>query len=87
MQKQQLLATLSFVNNSNCSRRWEPPTSFGDGSEHFIDDFWARIDTQGRDVADLREFSVGEEFFPSGPPRKLIDLLFRHLESDTKRLA
>ncbi|RPD66132.1 hypothetical protein L226DRAFT_609031 [Lentinus tigrinus ALCF2SS1-7] len=49
---------------------WEPPKSFKGGSEHFIDHFWGRIDTNGRDYNNLRDFDIGEEFFPSGPPRQ-----------------
>ncbi|RDX56777.1 hypothetical protein OH76DRAFT_1395910 [Lentinus brumalis] len=50
---------------------WEPPKSFKGGSEHFIDQFWSRIDTNGRDYKNLRLFEVDEEFFPSGPPRRV----------------
>ncbi|KAI0721095.1 hypothetical protein C8T65DRAFT_254839 [Cerioporus squamosus] len=50
---------------------WEPPKSFKGGSEHFIDHFWSRIDTNGRDYNNLRLFEVDEEFFPSGPPRRI----------------
>ena len=61
----------------DCSiARWEPPKSFKGGSEHFIDHFWSRIDTNGRDYNNLRDFNVGEEFFPSGPPRKSCTLGF-----------
>ncbi|KAI0831301.1 hypothetical protein BC628DRAFT_1462070 [Trametes gibbosa] len=49
---------------------WEPIESFAGGSEHFIEHFWARVDTDGRDHSSLGEFHVGEEFLPSGPPRR-----------------
>ncbi|KAI0807314.1 hypothetical protein C8Q74DRAFT_1362835 [Fomes fomentarius] len=48
---------------------WEPPKSFEGGSEHFIAHFWSRVNTNGRDYKDIRQFSVNEEFFPAGPPR------------------
>ena len=50
-------------------RSWEPPDSFIDGSEHFIRDFWLRVDTRGRDWQDLSTFKLGDELFPTGPPR------------------
>lgn len=49
--------------------RWEPVDSFLGGSEHFIEFFWNRVNTDGRDYQSIREFAVDEEFFPSGPPR------------------
>ncbi|KAI0780944.1 hypothetical protein BD413DRAFT_608159 [Trametes elegans] len=49
---------------------WEPVESFSDGSEHFVEHFWDRVNTNGRDPNNLRDFRVGEEFFPSGPPRR-----------------
>ncbi|KAH9854226.1 hypothetical protein C2E23DRAFT_89037 [Lenzites betulinus] len=49
---------------------WEPVESFAGGSEHFIERFWPRVSTNGRDYNDLGEFGVGEEFLPSGPPRR-----------------
>lgn len=48
--------------------RWEPVASFKGGSEHFIEHFWNRVDTKGRNITDMGDFSPGEEFFPSGPP-------------------
>ncbi|PCH37987.1 hypothetical protein WOLCODRAFT_161206 [Wolfiporia cocos MD-104 SS10] len=49
---------------------WEPPDSFAYGSEHFIDQFWDRIDIGDRDWRDLSLFKAGDEFFPRGPPRR-----------------
>ncbi|EIW60355.1 uncharacterized protein TRAVEDRAFT_57635 [Trametes versicolor FP-101664 SS1] len=49
---------------------WEPVDSFVGGSEHFIEFFWNRVNTDGRDYQSIREFAVDEEFFPSGPPRR-----------------
>ncbi|KAM5535164.1 hypothetical protein V8D89_011100 [Ganoderma adspersum] len=49
---------------------WEPVASFKGGSEHFIEYFWNRVDTQGRNIADIDDFNPGEELFPSGPPGK-----------------
>ncbi|KAI0670388.1 hypothetical protein C8Q78DRAFT_1035963 [Trametes maxima] len=49
---------------------WEPVDSFANGSEHFIDHFWNRVSTNDRDYKDLNQFTVNEEFFPSGPPRR-----------------
>ncbi|CDO68290.1 hypothetical protein BN946_scf184799.g17 [Trametes cinnabarina] len=49
---------------------WEPVESFAGGSEHFISAFWDRVNTNGRDYRDLRQFSVNEELFPTGPPRR-----------------
>jgi hypothetical protein len=34
-----------------------------------IDRFWERANAGGRDVNNLSLFSVGEEFYPVGPPR------------------
>lgn len=51
------------------SSSWEPVDSFAGGSEHFIEHFWNRVNTNGRDYHNLREFEVDEEFFPAGPPR------------------
>ncbi|KAJ8475103.1 hypothetical protein ONZ45_g15721 [Pleurotus djamor] len=46
---------------------WEPAASFEE-SEQFIDNFWKQAKTGGRDYNDLSLFTVGEEFFPIGPP-------------------
>ena len=52
-------------------RTWERAASFTGGSEHFIDAFWERAVTGGRDFRDLSLFKPGEkiEYFPVGPPR------------------
>ncbi|OBZ75124.1 hypothetical protein A0H81_05003 [Grifola frondosa] len=49
---------------------WEPVASFDGGAEHFLETFWARVDAGGRDYHDLTQFAVGEEVFPTGPPRR-----------------
>lgn len=49
---------------------WEPATSFQGGSEHFIQHFWGRVNTSGRDPEKINDFKADEEFFPSGPPRE-----------------
>ncbi|KAF9535264.1 hypothetical protein CPB83DRAFT_841483 [Crepidotus variabilis] len=48
---------------------WEPLASFND-SEHIVTAFWQRANTGGRDVEDLTQFTLGENFLPLGPPRK-----------------
>ncbi|KIP08758.1 hypothetical protein PHLGIDRAFT_363748 [Phlebiopsis gigantea 11061_1 CR5-6] len=48
---------------------WEPYTSFV-GSEHFIENFWARVRSE-RDHTVMRLFKPGEEMFPVGPPGKM----------------
>ncbi|PFH54279.1 hypothetical protein AMATHDRAFT_53164 [Amanita thiersii Skay4041] len=48
---------------------WEPIESFS-GSEHFIDKFWQRASTGGRDYRDIGQFKLGEVFVPMGPPRR-----------------
>ncbi|KAJ2994443.1 hypothetical protein NUW54_g7552 [Trametes sanguinea] len=55
----------SFEDNT-----WEPVESFAGGSEHFVESFWDRVDTNGRNYHDLNQFSLDEELFPSGPPRR-----------------
>ncbi|OSC97102.1 hypothetical protein PYCCODRAFT_1419963 [Trametes coccinea BRFM310] len=55
----------SFEDNT-----WEPVESFAGGSEHFVESFWDRVDTNGRNYHDLSQFSLDEELFPSGPPRR-----------------
>ena len=48
---------------------WEPSESFQGGSEGIFARFWARVDINGRDIADGSQFRVGEEVFHIGPPR------------------
>ncbi|KAK7054768.1 hypothetical protein VNI00_003231 [Paramarasmius palmivorus] len=43
---------------------WEPVDSF-EGSEHFVEAFWTKTKTGGRDREDLSLFEVGEEFAPN----------------------
>ncbi|KAF9227699.1 hypothetical protein BS17DRAFT_774173 [Gyrodon lividus] len=47
---------------------WEPTESFQGGSEHILETFWQRIDTDGREISDAKAFKKGEELFISGPP-------------------
>ncbi|KAK0463963.1 uncharacterized protein EV420DRAFT_1729951 [Desarmillaria tabescens] len=47
---------------------WEPKESF-EGSEDILEQFWARANTNGRDIDDLSLFRVDENFYPTGPPR------------------
>ncbi|KAF9265483.1 hypothetical protein L218DRAFT_140977 [Marasmius fiardii PR-910] len=42
---------------------WEPAESFS-GSEHFVEDFWKKVDTGGRDVENLKLFKEGEKLIP-----------------------
>ncbi|KAF8844452.1 hypothetical protein BDN67DRAFT_1065964 [Paxillus ammoniavirescens] len=49
---------------------WEPTESFQTGSEHILEAFWQRINTDGRDISDAQAFKKGEELFISGPPGK-----------------
>ncbi|KAG7092569.1 hypothetical protein E1B28_008917 [Marasmius oreades] len=42
---------------------WEPTESFN-GSEHFIEAFWKKVDTGGRSVENLKLFKEGEELSP-----------------------
>ncbi|TFK54836.1 hypothetical protein OE88DRAFT_1805256 [Heliocybe sulcata] len=48
---------------------WEPPESFNGGSEHFLAQFWERVNLGGRDINDAKSFKEGETLFPVGPPR------------------
>ncbi|KAK0210924.1 hypothetical protein DFS33DRAFT_1378900 [Desarmillaria ectypa] len=48
---------------------WEPKESF-EGSEDILEQFWARANTNGRDIEDLSLFRVDENFYPTGPPRR-----------------
>ncbi|KAK0196938.1 hypothetical protein F5146DRAFT_1013477 [Armillaria mellea] len=48
---------------------WEPKESF-EGSEYILAQFWARANTNGRDIEDLSLFRVDENFYPTGPPRR-----------------
>ncbi|PBK78338.1 hypothetical protein ARMSODRAFT_1077912 [Armillaria solidipes] len=48
---------------------WEPKESFV-GSEDILEQFWARANTNGRDIEDLSLFRVDENFYPTGPPRR-----------------
>ncbi|PBK97042.1 hypothetical protein ARMGADRAFT_1010555 [Armillaria gallica] len=48
---------------------WEPKESF-EGSEDILEQFWARANTNGRDIQDLSLFRVDENFYPTGPPRR-----------------
>ena len=59
---------MTMIHLNHGHGRWEPDASFKGGSEHFIEYFWNRVDTQGRDIAKMGDFDPGEEFFPSGPP-------------------
>ncbi|KAI0374886.1 hypothetical protein BV20DRAFT_1110710 [Pilatotrama ljubarskyi] len=68
--KKSWLYCVKWKNYSAADNTWEPVDSFAGGSEHFIERFWDRVSTGGRDYNDLSQFSVDEEFFPSGPPRR-----------------
>ncbi|GLB34874.1 hypothetical protein LshimejAT787_0204390 [Lyophyllum shimeji] len=48
---------------------WEPAESF-EGSEHILERFWQRANAGGRDYRDMSVFKAGEEFVPTGPPRR-----------------
>ncbi|TFK76281.1 hypothetical protein BDN72DRAFT_227683 [Pluteus cervinus] len=48
---------------------WEPIDNF-EGSEELIDSFFLRANCGGRDYRNLDSFQAGEEFVPTGPPRK-----------------
>ncbi|KAI0362093.1 hypothetical protein OH77DRAFT_1389918, partial [Trametes cingulata] len=67
--KKSWLSPLQWRNYGSADNTWEPVESFAGGSEHFIERFWSRVSTGGRDYHDLSQFSVDEEFFPTGPPR------------------
>lgn len=47
---------------------WEPIENM-EGSEETVTRFWERINTNGRDHRDLRQFKAGEVFLPIGPPK------------------
>ncbi|KAH9901369.1 hypothetical protein C8Q73DRAFT_752549 [Cubamyces lactineus] len=68
--KKHWLYWVKWKNYSLDDSTWEPIESFSGGSEHFVEHFWNRVYTNDRDYHNLRQFSVGEEFFPSGPPRR-----------------
>ena len=63
--------------SSNFDRRWEPRGSF-DGD--IVDRFWARVDVGLRDKDNLGQWDIGEEVFPTGPPR-MSAWLDRHLNN------
>ncbi|KAJ6547682.1 hypothetical protein B0H19DRAFT_1166897 [Mycena capillaripes] len=48
---------------------WEPISSFS-GSEDIIQNFWLRVDVDGRDIKNMTQFRVGETFVQKGPPRR-----------------
>ncbi|KAF8643771.1 hypothetical protein AX16_008790 [Volvariella volvacea WC 439] len=48
---------------------WEPVESF-EGSQDVLNKFWERTNSGGRDYRDISLFKAGEEFIPTGPPRR-----------------
>ncbi|CAL1704635.1 unnamed protein product [Somion occarium] len=55
--------------NSEEDNTWEPTESFDEGSQHFIETFWARA-REDRDYNDISLFKSGEVIIPVGPPPK-----------------
>ncbi|KDQ60989.1 hypothetical protein JAAARDRAFT_204766 [Jaapia argillacea MUCL 33604] len=58
---------------------YEPAESF-EGSEHFIDTFWSKVDTGGRDINDASLWKSKEEVLPHGPPRRRKSKVFKSKE-------
>lgn len=46
---------------------WEPTDSFENGSQHFIETFWATT-SESRDYSEISLFKVNEVIAPVGPP-------------------
>ncbi|KAK7693479.1 hypothetical protein QCA50_003047 [Cerrena zonata] len=55
--------------DNDSDNTWEPTDSFENGSQHFIETFWATT-SESRDYSEISLFKVNEVIAPVGPPGK-----------------